>query len=236
MQKFIDAAKEMLGIQLQQSQIDAFLQYESELLQWNERINLTAIRDPGEVRIKHFLDSLSCLLAMRSTPMRRVVDVGSGAGFPGIPLKILFPAMQLTLVESIGKKATFCEHIVKTLKLDGVEVLNARVETVGRSVDHREMYDWAVARAVASLPSLVEYLLPLVRVGGMVLAQKGESGPSECQIAGVAIELLGGHLQQLIPIHLPGVAEDRYLIVIDKVSATSEKYPRRVGVPTKKPL
>jgi 16S rRNA (guanine527-N7)-methyltransferase len=236
MQEFVKAAKEILGIHLQQSQIDAFLYYESELLKWNERFNLTAIQEPGEVRVKHFLDSLSCLLAMRNTTMRRVIDVGSGAGFPGIPLKMLFPTMQMTLVESIGKKANFCEHIVKGLGLEGVEVINARAETVGRSADHREMYDWALARAVASLPTLVEYLLPLVRVGGMTLAQKGESGPSECQEAELAIELLGGHLQQLIPVHLPGVAEDRYLIVIDKISATAEKFPRRVGVPTKKPL
>jgi 16S rRNA (guanine527-N7)-methyltransferase len=144
--------------------------------------------------------------------------------------------MQLTLVESIGKKTAFCEHLVDKLKLDGVNVIRIRVEELGQIAAHREQYDWALARAVAVMPVLLEYLLPLVRVGGQVLAMKGESGPAEAQSAENATQLLGGHLRQLLPLTLPGVAEERYLIVVDKVAVTPAKYPRRTGIPAKRPL
>jgi 16S rRNA (guanine527-N7)-methyltransferase len=228
--------QEIMGIQLNRSQIAAMEQYEQILLAWNERMNLTAIRTPQEVRIKHFLDSLTCLLAMRNTSMDRVIDVGSGAGFPGIPIKIACPAMHLTLVESVGKKADFCEHVIRSLGLEGVNVIQQRAEEVGQAGEYREQYDWALGRAVAMLTVLGEYLLPLVKVGGRILAMKGASGPAEAQMAEHAFQLLGGHLRQLIPVALPGVAEERYLVVVDKVAATPRQYPRRVGVPTKKPL
>jgi 16S rRNA (guanine527-N7)-methyltransferase len=144
--------------------------------------------------------------------------------------------MKLTLVESVGKKAMFCQHIVSVLGLDHVEVIQARAEDLGQDVRHREKYDWAVARAVANLNVLSEYLIPLVRVGGNVLAQKGESGPAEAQAAEKTMELLGGKLKQLIPVNLPGVADDRYLVVIEKVAATPPKYPRKPGIPMKMPL
>lgn len=211
-------------------------QYESELLDWNTRFNLTAIDDPEKVRIKHFLDSLTCLLAMRDTEIDRVIDVGTGAGFPGLPLKIACPSIQLTLVESVGKKADFCRHVVKKLNLEGVEVLQERAEVIGQISRHREQYNWAIARAVAVLPVLAEYLLPLVRIGGGIIAMKGESAPAEAHNADQAIRLLGGHLRKLLPVTLPGVADERYLVVIDKVAATPQAYPRRVGLPAKKPL
>ena len=228
--------RSILGIRLSAAQLSTFEQYEHILLEWNMRFNLTAIRDPEEVRVKHFLDSLTCLIAMRDTPSERVIDVGTGAGFPGIPLKILYPSMRLTLVESVGKKAGFCRHLVETLKLEAVEVVVARAEEVGQMPAHRECYDWAVARAVAGLPVLAEYLLPLVRVGGAMLAQKGESGPAETNQAEKALKMLGGLVRQLIPVTLPGVAESRYLVVADKVAATPPQYPRRPGVPARKPL
>lgn len=210
--------------------------YERELLDWNTRFNLTAIRDPEEVHIKHFLDSLTCLLAMRDTPLARLIDVGTGAGFPGIPLKIILPKIQLTLVESVGKKAKFCRHVINILDLQGVDVIQQRAETIGQEPAHRERYDWAVARAVAILPVLAEYLLPLVRVGGSMLAMKGESGPAEAHSAEHATKVLGGHIRQLLPVTLPGVVEERYLIVIDKVAATPAAYPRKIGIPAKRPL
>jgi 16S rRNA (guanine527-N7)-methyltransferase len=210
--------------------------YETALLDWNSRFNLTAIDDPGKVRVKHFLDSLTCLLVMRDTPMERIVDVGSGAGFPGLPLKIVCPAIKLTLVESVGKKADFCCQVVKVLGLEGVDIIQERAERLGRDLDYREQYDWALARAVAKLPVLVEYLLPLVKVGGSALAMKGESAPAEAHAADNGITLLGGHLRQLVPITLPGVVDERYLVVVDKIAATPETYPRRVGVPAKRPL
>lgn len=236
MQKLYQDALGLLDIALTPRQISAFEKYEEELLDWNARFNLTAIRDPQSIRAKHFLDSLTCILAWRENPPGCLIDVGTGAGFPGIPLKILQPSLCLTLVESVGKKAEFCRHLASGLGLDKVDVLQSRAEEVGQQEKHRERYDWAVARAVASLPILVEFLLPLVHVGGAILAQKGESGPAEAHKSERAIRLLGGQLRQLVKVALPGVADERYLVIIDKVAATPPNYPRRVGLPAKKPL
>lgn len=236
MEKLIRAAQDLFGIHLTGRQVVALMTFERELLTWNEKVNLTAIRDAESIRLKHFLDSFSCVLAWKGRPPARLVDVGTGAGFPGLPLKILYPSMHLTLVESVGKKAAFCRHIVETLKLTNVEVLAARAEEVGRLPAHREQYDWAVARAVANLPILSEYLLPLVRVGGYMLAQKGASGPAEAAKAGHAIKVLGGSVKQLIGVRIPGVDEDRYLLVVEKIAATPKTYPRKPGIPAKKPL
>jgi 16S rRNA (guanine527-N7)-methyltransferase len=236
MKELIDNAWNLLGIRISDGQQSVFEIYERELIEWNSRYNLTAIDDPQKIRIKHFLDSLTCMLAMHDTPIDRIIDVGTGAGFPGIPLKIICPWIKLTLVESVGKKATFCQHIVDTLKLKDVEVRKERVESVGCHPEQRQKYDWAFARAVAALPVLVEYLLPLVRVGGSSLAMKGESGPEEAHAAEKAIQLLGGQLNKLVQVTLPGVEEDRFLVVISKTAATPDRYPRRVGIPSKKPL
>lgn len=229
-------ARDLFNLRLTAEQLAALSTYERELLDWNAKFNLTALRDPASIRTKHFLDSFSCSLAWGSRPPRQLIDVGTGAGFPGLPLKILYPGMRLTLVESVGKKAMFCEHIVRLLNLKQVAVVKGRAEEVGCVQGHREHYDWAVARSVAELRVLAEYLLPLVRVGGVVLAMKGESGPAEAQSAEKAFGLLGGHLRQLIPVDLPGVADDRYLVVIGKSAATPPKYPRKAGVAMKHPL
>lgn len=226
----------VLGINLTTSQLASLECYEQQLLEWNSRFNLTAIQEPEKIRIKHFLDSLTCLIAMRDTAMERVIDVGTGAGFPGVPLKIIYPRMQLTLVESVGKKVDFLHHLVATLGLEQVEILNERIETIGQMPAHRQKYNWAIARAVAVLPVLAEYLIPLVRVGGSAIAMKGESAPVEVQTAEHAIRVLGGHLRKLIPVTLPGVVDERYLVLIDKIAATPPDYPRRVGIPSKKPL
>jgi 16S rRNA (guanine527-N7)-methyltransferase len=236
MQELVRHAHRLLGLKLTRSQLTALSLYERELIDWNTRFNLTAIRDPQEIHIKHFLDSLTCLMAFRESPPDRLVDVGTGAGFPGIPIRIVFPKVQLTMVESVGKKAEFCRHVVNILDLQGVEVVQERAESLGQNPAYRERYDWAVARAVAILPVLAEYLLPLVHVGGRMLAMKGESGPAEAHAAERALGVLGGHLRQLIPVTLPGVAEERYLVVIDKVAATPKGYPRKVGVPAKRSL
>ena len=214
----------------------ALITYERELMDWNQKFNLTAIRDAEAIRTKHFLDSFSCVLAWKANPPARLVDVGTGAGFPGIPLKILYPNLHVTLVESVGKKAMFCQHVVRVLGLEGIEVIQARAEDIGQNPKHRESYDWAVARAVAKLDVLSEYLLPLAKVGGMMLAQKGESGPAEAQSAEHAMKLLGGKLKQVVQVNLPGVADDRYLILVEKGAATPPKYPRKPGMPAKMPL
>jgi len=235
MKEFAQQARYLLDVQLSNAQISALNRYEHELIDWNQRHNLTAIREPEQIRIKHFLDSLTCLLVVHE-PVGKVIDIGTGAGFPGLPLKIIYPAMQLTLVESVGKKADFCRHIVQKLGLDGVEVLQERAEILGQMASHRQKFDWAVARAVAVMPVLSEYLLPLVRVGGSMLAMKGESAHVEAHSADYAIQILGGHLRKIIPIALPGVVEERHLVIVDKIAATPNMYPRRVGVPSKHPL
>ena len=236
MEKLVQEARTLFNVHLTGRQVLSLITYERELMEWNRKFNLTAIRDQESIRTKHFLDSLSCVQAWQAHPPNRLVDIGTGAGFPGIPLKIIYPSMKITLVESVGKKAMFCQHMVRVLGLENVEVIQARAEDLGQKAEHRENYDWAVARAVAQMNVLVEYLLPLVKIGGMVLAQKGESAPAETQEAEKAMKLLGGKLKQLIPVNLPGVADDRYLILIDKVAATPPKYPRKAGISAKTPL
>jgi len=236
MEQLSQEVKKLTGYSLNEKQVAQFQLYENELLEWNSRFNLTAVRDREGIRIKHFLDSLSCILVFGSVSPNRLIDVGTGAGFPGVPLKICFPNMQLTLVESVGKKAEFCRHIVSALGMERVEVVQTRAEDIGQIPRHREKYDIATARAVASLPILIEYLLPLVRLGGIMLAQKGENGPAEAQSVEKSVKILGGQLQQLRLVNLPGVAENRFFIVISKMAGTPPKYPRKVGIPLKTPL
>jgi 16S rRNA (guanine527-N7)-methyltransferase len=236
MEKLVQAAQELFHIHLTGRQVMSLVTYERELLDWNQKFNLTAIKDAESIRIKHFLDSFSCVMAWGANPPHHLVDVGTGAGFPGLPLKILYPAMRTTLIESVGKKAMFCEHIVRMLGLENVQVIKARAEEVGQMPEYREKYDYAVARAVAGMNVLSEYLLPLVRMGGTMLAQKGESGPAEVQSAEKVMKLLGGKLQQVIQVNLPGVADDRYLVIVNKSHATPPKYPRKPGMPMKQPL
>jgi 16S rRNA (guanine527-N7)-methyltransferase len=236
MEKLVIEAFRLFNVQLTERQVMALMTFEGELLKWNEKFNLTAIRDSEGIRTKHFLDSISCVLAWKNHPPRRLIDIGTGAGFPGIPLKILFPSMHLTLVESVGKKANFCQHMVEVLNLETTEVVTARAEDVGHMATHRESYDWAVARAVANLSVLAEYLLPLVQVGGAMLAQKGQSGLIETHNAEKAITILGGRIRHLLPVNLPGVVEERCLVVVDKVGTTPPQYPRKPGIPASRPM
>jgi 16S rRNA (guanine527-N7)-methyltransferase len=230
------AAQNLLGVNLSRKQQADFQLYREQLTVWNQRFNLTAITDPQEIEIKHFLDSLTCLLVMDLQEDHRLVDVGSGAGFPGLPLKLIYPDIHLTLVESNRKKVEFMEHMVKLLELTEVEVVNRRVEDLGKASGYRDQYDWAVARAVALMPVLLEYLLPLLRVGGQGIAQKGEAGLAEVHEADPSMNILGGKLRQIIPVELPTVAETRYLILFEKVAGTPARYPRRAGIPAKRPL
>jgi len=228
-----------LRITLTDRHLDGFRTCYRELVDWNQRFNLTAITDWEGVLIRHFLDSLSCLKALPWEELAagaRMIDVGTGAGFPGLPLKLVCPGIRLTLLEATGKKVTFLEHMVRVLDLKEVEVIHGRAEELGRDPSHREQYDWALARAVAKIPTLSEYLLPLVRVGGAMLAQKGEGAAAEVHSAEAAITTLGGRVRQLSPVELRGLAETRYLVVVDKVAATPKKYPRRPGVPKRRPL
>lgn len=237
---FVDGVQSLLGLTLTPEQIASFESYAHELIVWNNKFNLTAITDPGEIQVKHFLDSLTVLAAMQAMGATdrppAVVDVGSGAGFPGLALRLLQPHMQLTLVESVGKKCDFLRHMAAMLGLTDVRVVHARAEELGQHRDHREHYDWALARAVAQLPVLLEYLLPLVRVGGYALAQKGKSAHDEVQQATHALAVLGGGEVAVQSLSLPALRGPRYLVRIKKVAATPPNYPRRPGMPNKRPL
>lgn len=222
------------GILLTELQIQQLERYAAELRHWNAYHNLVADASHQEVIVRHFLDSLRCAVSWGSTP-QTLVDIGSGAGFPGLPLKIAFPHIQLTLVESVEKKSAFLKHIVDTLALEDVAVITARAELFAHMPEHREHYDVALARAVAELAVLAEYCLPLLRIGGRLLAPKGTQITNELSSAEAAMQILGGQLHGVEPIILPGQPE-RSLIVIEKIAPTPERYPRRVGLPARKPL
>jgi 16S rRNA (guanine527-N7)-methyltransferase len=230
----VEAAE--FGVSLSAEQLSQFEHYQSLLLEWNQRINLTAITDPAIIPIRHFLDSLTCAIVTGDLNGRSLIDVGTGAGFPGLPLKILYPSMALTLVESVGKKADFLKVVSAELGLESVSIVTERAEVIGQKPDYREQFDWAAARAVAALPVLAEYLLPLCKVGGHMLAQKGDSAPEEAEQAAGAIEMLGGGDVALTEIDLPGVENRHYLVVVEKIRPTPGMYPRRVGVPGKRPI
>jgi 16S rRNA (guanine527-N7)-methyltransferase len=229
-------ARALFGVDLSPEQQRAFRRMAATLLDWNRHVNLTAITEPNEVEIRHFLDSISVLRAVKLQPGAKVIDVGAGAGFPGLPLRIVCPQIALALLESTGKKAEYLQHVVNLLELGNVQVVNLRAEEAGQDPAHREQYDVALARAVARLPVLVEYLLPLLKVGGKMVALKGESAAQEVTAAQEALRLLGGEMRRLLPVELPEVAETHYLVIIEKVAASPAKYPRRAGVPSRKPL
>ena len=233
-----------LGITLDAGQLAQFEQYYRELVTWNDRFNLTAITGYEEVQVKHFLDSLVALPLIAAhlgeplplTRPLRLLDVGTGAGFPGIPLKIVAPQLQVTLMDGTGKKVIFLREVVATLGLQGVEVVQGRAEEMGNDPDFRGRFDLVTARAVAALNTLVEYLLPLVRRDGLAVIYKGASAPQEVAEARKAIDLLGGEVVQLAPVQVPFLAEQRYILLIKKPRATPDRYPRGQGLPRKKPL
>lgn len=231
-----EQAAALFQLQLTPEQSGQFERYARELADWNEKMNLTAITDPAEVQVRHFLDSLSVAQAVPLLPGTRLIDVGTGAGFPGLPLLIACPGIEVTLLEATGKKLTFLNHLAATLGLAGVTTLHARAEDAGHLPEHRAAYDVAVARAVARLPSLVEYLLPLVKVGGRCIAMKGDTAYQEAADAQRALKMLGGRVQRIDKIQLPGVVEAHYLVIVEKVTPTPALYPRKPGTPTREPL
>jgi 16S rRNA (guanine527-N7)-methyltransferase len=224
------------GITLTDAQQEAFETFYRELCAWNARVNLTAITERDAVIVKHFLDSLSVGLALQQiAPTARLIDIGSGAGFPGLPLKIAFPDLRVTLLEATGKKVQFLSHVIAQLNLRDATAIHARAEDLARFPAHREQYDVAVARAVSSLATLLEYALPFVRVGGVFVAQKGAEVEEEIRSATRALEMLSGNVREIVPVRLPGL-EPRHLVVVEKTAATPARYPRRAGAPERKPL
>jgi 16S rRNA (guanine527-N7)-methyltransferase len=237
MEKLKTGAEE-LGLGLSPAQLEQFESYYRELLDWNSRVNLTAITGYEEVQLKHFLDSLTIILAWppEIDAGFRVIDVGTGAGLPGIPLKIVFPAIELVLLEATAKKANFLSHIIPKLGLANVEIVVGRAEEVAHQPQYREKFDVVLSRAVAALPALAELTLPFCAVGGSFIAQKKGTIDEEISRAGRAIELLGGNLRGVKKVALAHLPNERHLVVIDKLSPTPEQYPRRPGLPANRPL
>lgn len=234
-----------LGIPLAESQLLQFELYYRLLVEWNEKFNLTAITDYPEVQVKHFLDSLAGWPVIAgewgiggTTPAKplHLADVGTGAGFPGLPLKIAVPRIKLTLIDGTGKKVTFLKQVVDTLGLTNTTVVQGRAEELGQQPSYRGQFDLVAARAVAPLNTLAEYLLPLVRREGMAVIYKGAAAPQEFIEARRAIELLGGETVRMAPVQVPMLDERRFVLLIRKVKPTPGLYPRGQGLARKKPI
>ena len=237
MELLIKCATE-LNLRLSPEQIETFQDYYRELMSWNQRMNLTAIVDYREAQLKHFLDSLTTSLVLSNSAKAhgRVMDIGSGGGFPGMPLKVAFPGIHLILLDSVAKKTSFLKYLVKALGLRDVEVYTGRAEDLALNPELRESFDVVVSRGVASMRVLMELTLPYCRVGGIVVTQKkGEIG-SEVVGSLHAMEILGGRIRETRGVDVEGLRDGRSLVVVDKVKPTPTKFPRRPGLPAKHPL
>lgn len=224
------------GISLDDEAVDGFMAYKDMLIEWNERINLTSITNDMGIIIKHFIDSLLCYSTGVIRPDARLMDIGTGAGFPGLALKIAFPSLKVCLMDSVQKKLNFLDNVIKALSLEDVELIWGRAEDYACKKGYRETFDVVTARAVASLPVLAEYCLPFAKVGGYVLCMKGPDVDGELMKADKAIKLMGGRLGDVLRAELPMSGGDRRIVVLNKVTRTPAAYPRRAGIPSKKPI
>ena len=225
---------EELGIKLSKEQAEKFFNYMNLLLEWNEKINLTAITEEKEVIVKHFVDSLT--IAKYIPEGASLVDVGTGAGFPGIPLKIIREDLKITLLDSLQKRINFLDVVIKELNLENIETIHARVEEFGKNSKYRESFEVATSRAVANLSTLTEYLLPLVKVGGIAVCMKGSSIEEELETSKKAINVLGGKVSNVFEFDLPKTDIKRNIVIVDKINKTPSKYPRKPGMPSKEPI
>lgn len=234
-EQFIQALKEQ-GIELSEKQIQQFRRYFEILVEWNEKMNLTAITDEPSVYLKHFYDSISASFHFDFTKVTTVCDVGAGAGFPSLPIKICYPHLHITIVDSLNKRIQFLNHLSDEIGLDHVEFVHARAEEFGQNPQYREKFELVTARAVARLSVLSELCLPLVKEGGQFLALKAASGDDELKDAKKAITVLGGKLVHHVAFELPVEESERTIYLFDKVKATPKKYPRKPGTPNKSPI
>ena len=223
-----------IGVRFSVEQMDKFYKYMNLLIEWNEKINLTAIIEPNEIILKHFIDSITILKDIKDGSI--VVDVGTGAGFPGIPLSIMNPTLKITLVDSLNKRLIFLQEVINELDLKNVELVHARAEEFGRNKKYREKFDVATSRAVANLATLSEYLLPLVKINGKAISMKAGNASQEIEDAKKAIKTLGGNINNIEEFKLPQSDIGRTIIMIDKISGTPGKYPRKPGTPAKEPI
>ena len=225
---------QLLPIEVDESQIEQFYTYMELLLQWNEKMNLTAIVEPKEIILKHFIDSVTILKYIDKN--KTLIDIGTGAGFPGIPVKIMRPDIEVTLLDSLNKRIHFLEEVINQLRLKNIEIVHARIEEYGKNRKYRESYDIATSRAVANLTTLSEYMLPMVKVGGISICMKGAEIEEEFSKSQKAIDILGGKIQKVDTFILPKSDNKRNIILIEKRKLTPSKYPRKPGTPSKEPL
>lgn len=225
-----------MGFEPSSRQLDQFVQFYRLLEEWNKKMNLTAITSPEEVVTHHFLDSASCALTPYFNKCDHLLDLGTGAGFPGIPLKILYPEKSFTLMDSLAKRINFLKVVSENLGLDKLDLVHARAEEAARSEVYREVYDGVVSRAVASLPVLLEYTIPFIKKGGWLICQKGPKWREELQEAEQAMKLLFVSLEEVVPVDIPKADLSHHVMVFCKNQKTPEKYPRKAGTPGKKPL
>lgn len=224
------------GIELSARQLEQFDLYFRLLVEWNEKMNLTAITEEGQVYVKHFFDSLTPAFYFPFDQVQTVVDIGGGAGFPSIPLKICFPHLQMTIIDSLNKRIGFLQHVAKELELEHVYPVHGRAEDRGQEPAYRESFQLVVARAVARLNLLAEYCLPFAEVGGHFIALKGANLSPELNEAKKAIKILGGKTSKVETLELMEDAGERNIVIVEKVESTPRNYPRKAGVPAKKPL
>ena len=223
-----------LGVRFLVEQTEQFFEYMNLLIEWNEKMNLTAIIEPEEIILKHFIDSITILKELEDDS--KIVDVGTGAGFPGIPLSIMNPTLKITLVDSLNKRLVFLQEVINKLNLKNVEIVHARAEEFGQNKKYRENFDVSTSRAVANLSTLSEYLIPLVKVGGKVISMKAGEAHEEINEAKKAIEVLGGIVEKVDEFNLPQSDIGRTVIIIKKDKNTPNKYPRKPGTPSKEPI
>ena len=236
MNQLLEIKLKELNIQINEIQPKQFDTFYSMLVEWNKVMNLTGITEYEEVIEKHFVDSLSIVNIFDLYEINTVIDVGTGAGFPGIPLKIAFPHLKITLLDSLNKRINFLDSVIDELKLDGIYTIHGRAEDFAKKDDYRERYDLCVSRAVANLSTLSEYCLPYIRVGGMFISYKSGDVDDEVLESKKAISILGGKLDNVVKFQLPGTDINRSFIKIEKIKNTGKKYPRKAGLPSKEPL
>lgn len=229
-------AGEALNIELSTAQLAQFKQLTVALLEWNARMNLTGITEPAEIALKHHLDSLTAVKLLLPAERKRLLDVGTGAGFPGLPLAIALPQLRVTLLDATAKKLRFIEEAGRVLGLENIRTVHARAEDAGRNDAHRGTYDFVIARAVNRMPALMECTLPMTKRGGMVIAMKGAAAHEETRTAAKAIATLGGELAGIDEVRLPGLDNPRFLVRVRKVGKTPRRFPRQAGVPNRDPI
>ena len=235
-QLWITEGMKKISVDLSDNQAEQFFQYYEMLVEWNQVMNLTAITDMKDVVFKHFVDSVSLVKAINVSRETSLIDVGTGAGFPGIPLKIMFPEWKVTLLDSLNKRVRFLDEVIDKVGLSGIYTIHGRAEDVGRDPKHRENYDLCVSRAVANLATLSEYCMPFVKVGGNFISYKSGTIADELRQAEKAVRMLGGSMEDVASFRIEEIDAERSLVRIAKREKTSSKYPRKAGVPGREPL